>query len=348
NSFLSVSAGFTNNGKILLNSLGCYYGYLVVSTGTLINAASGMIVSDPNPSCIGYNRIDAAIDNQGTILVNYRLWHYTTTDTSSNTGTINIAAGTTYEVYNGVWEWNGGSTSGTGLLSFYSATANFNTATMPPLATYFQSSALGSNLPAISNSKKIRLSSNNTITANLENTDTIVVHHGGNNFNGNFTNTTSSLLLFDDAESNGLLTFANGFTNNGKIHFNSLGCYYGYLIVTSGSLENAVSGEIISDPNASCIGYNRIDATLINHGSLNVNYRLWHYANAVPSVNDGSIHVAAGTSYEVYNGYWYWNGGTTSGTGLLAFYNSTANFNTDTMPALVTYYQTSVLGTSLA
>jgi PKD-like domain/SprB repeat len=347
NSTLNITSGFTNNGLIRMSSSTCNYNYLNVSTGVMINAASGTIKSDPLPNCVGYNRLDAALDNHGTILVNYTLRHYTNAGASHTDGAVTIAAGYNLEIYNGIWNYDGGSVSGSGLLSFHSATGRFNTPVMPPVRTYFTSSTLASSLPSISTSKKIRLSVSNTISANLTNTDTILVQNNPNTVTGQFSNTASSLIWFDAGENHGTITFSNGFSNFGTILYQTPSCYYGYLTVSSGVLTNETSGIITSNPLPNCVGYNRLDAALNNLGTINVNYTFRHYTNAGASHNTGTINIASGFNLEIYNGIWNYDGGSVSGSGLLSFHSATGRFNTPVMPPVRTYFTSSTLASSL-
>ena len=252
-SYLIFSNGFTNNGKILFDA-NYYYGYLKVTSGVLTNSASGVIKTQGNPYSVGYYQLEAAVNNLGLIDVGYYLRHYTNPGASHNTASISIAANYSLDVYNGTWHWDGGTPSGTGLLRFFTATGSFNTASMPAFITYFNNSTLASGISGISNTKKIRLSGSNTISANLNNTDTIVSHSNPNAVTGTFTNTTASVIWFDGNESHSYLTFSNGFTNNGKILFDA-NYYYGYMKVTAGVLINSATGIIKTQGNPYSVAY---------------------------------------------------------------------------------------------
>ncbi len=350
-SILTVTSGFTNNGKILFTSATCNYGYLAVSSGVLINSPSGIIQSDPLPNCTGYHRLDAALNNQGTININYTLRHYTNAGASNNTGNIAFTNGYNLEVYNGTWNWNGGGVGSPGLSKIYfqGATASWNTAVMPAVVTYYYQSTLASSIGAISNAKKIQLAYQNTVSANLNNTDTLEIRHQTNTFSGNYSNTASSVLWLNGAESHSSINFNNSFTNNGKILYNSVTGYYGYLSMSNATqLTNAAAAIIQVDPNPTTTAHHRLDAALINQGTLNINYTFRHYTNPGASTNTGTINFSGGYNLEVYNGTWNWNGGTaTSATSKINFSAATASWNTAVMPQIVTYYYQSTLASSL-
>ena len=254
-----------------------YYSQLGVTAGVIVNPVGSIIQSAIN--AYTYNRIDGAVNNQGTMNVDGNLRIYTSAAASANTGTVNFTTpGNTLTYYNGTvnwnggtlnfntngtlafssatFNWNGGALTGTGLFSFESSIANFNTAIMPAQPMYFNSSTLGSVLGGIANSKRITINASNTISANLNNTDTIFIDHQSNSFTGTFTTSLSSVLDFRCANYVGQLTFSNGWTNNGKILLVGP-YYYSQLGVTAGVIVNPVGSIIQSAVNA--YTYNRID-----------------------------------------------------------------------------------------
>src|SRR4029079_10932141 len=68
-----------NSGNIDLESSNCYYAQIIMAVGaTLGNQATGIITSKPNANCFGYNVLDGALNNIGTLNINYPLRHTTT------------------------------------------------------------------------------------------------------------------------------------------------------------------------------------------------------------------------------------------------------------------------------
>ncbi|HRC33193.1 MAG TPA: hypothetical protein PK736_07090, partial [Bacteroidia bacterium] len=55
---LTFATGWTNTGKILMSSPGCYLATLAITTGVLINPPTGIITINPNPACYGYYNLN--------------------------------------------------------------------------------------------------------------------------------------------------------------------------------------------------------------------------------------------------------------------------------------------------
>ena len=100
-SILTVANGFTNNGTITLTDVPHsldYGGYprtatLAVTVGTLIN--NGTIASSTGSQGWGYRTLAAALDNRGTLLVNYPLGINKASAHHTNSGTITANADVT-------------------------------------------------------------------------------------------------------------------------------------------------------------------------------------------------------------------------------------------------------------
>src|SRR5947208_13160144 len=104
---LTFSARLINHCIIILATESCYLPF-PYTTLFLFNPAAGVIQSSPNPNCYGYNQIDAAITNSGTINIDYNLRVYTSAAASTNTGAVNISGGYSLDYYNGTLTWNSG------------------------------------------------------------------------------------------------------------------------------------------------------------------------------------------------------------------------------------------------
>ncbi|HRC33323.1 MAG TPA: hypothetical protein PK736_07755, partial [Bacteroidia bacterium] len=312
---LTFANGWTNNGKILMTSPGCYPSTLSITTGVLINPPSGIITIDPNPGCYGYYNLTCGINNQGTININYITNWDVSSGASVNTGVINIAAGVTVTVKNGTL-----SSSNTGTFNFASATsklnfsyatytntgavyngngtmrfdysiANLNVDTLKNIPLHFYYSTINSNKPTVVNKVRMTIEYANTINANINNNDSIVILNSSNTMSGAYTCTSNSILHFD-AQGFPTLTFANGWTNHGKILMTSPGCYSSTLTITTGVLINPPAGIITIDPNPACYGYYNLTCGINNQGTINFNYNTNWDVSSGASVNTGVINIA--------------------------------------------------------
>src|SRR5262245_54250428 len=155
---LTVASGFTNSGAIELTSSGAATtATLSITTGTLVNAASGTVSSLVGSG--GARNLTTRFDNQGLITVaqntttnkasvqstnsgtidlttgNYTIVVSGTSPSFTTTGTINVPAGRTLTLQGGVvggagqnHNFNGGTMGGAGTVSLLNAQLNLNSA----------------------------------------------------------------------------------------------------------------------------------------------------------------------------------------------------------------------------
>src|SRR5207244_13400467 len=92
NAALTAANGFTNFGEIRLDTATSegYSSTLVVSSGTLTNAASGTINAN---NAVGPRTITADLNNLGTVNINVSTTFNKTSGTITNQNNFNIAAG---------------------------------------------------------------------------------------------------------------------------------------------------------------------------------------------------------------------------------------------------------------
>ena len=331
NAVLTLAQGFTNAGAIALTDVGTndYYPYqtasLVVTAGTLVNAAGGTI-SASTPFANAPRYLTAQLDNQGTLttsgplVLNAASAQHTnegtinvsggdltvsqsgTNPSFTNTGAITIASGQTLAINGGTFSQSAGTLSGAGTLSINSATLN--------LGTDFSNAVTALNLYAstvngpgtLTNAETLNLSGD-TINAALDNQGSILATQV-NSLNGSFSNEVGATLTVqgnsDDYWSgNAVLTLAQGFTNAGAIALTDVGTndYYPYqtasLVVTSGTLVNAAGGTIsASTPFANAPRY--LTAQLDNQGTLTTSGPLVLNAASAQHTNEGTINVSGG------------------------------------------------------
>ena len=124
---------------------------------------------------------------------------------------------------------------------------------------------------SITNNGVLLLVYNNALNVNVLNNDSIIIQNSYNTCAGIYTCTAPSVLHFD-AQALTSLTFATGWTNNGKILISSPGCQTATLAITTGVLINSPSGIITINPNPGCYGYYNLNCGINNQGTINFNY----------------------------------------------------------------------------
>src|SRR5208283_2942964 len=98
NAVLTVAQGFTNAGAIALTDIGTQDNYpyntasLVVTSGTLVNAAGGTITAS-TPFANAPRYLTAQLDNQGTLTTSGPLVLNAASAQHTNEGTINVSGG---------------------------------------------------------------------------------------------------------------------------------------------------------------------------------------------------------------------------------------------------------------
>ncbi len=315
---LTIASGFTNNGTIALSdTLGSFGAGLHVTSGTLTNAAGAFI--DSRVGANGTRSLDAQLNNQGTLTVSQPLALTKTSAVHSNSGTINVNAkltiqqsgvspsftntgggsipigtGDTVVVSGGAFAYSGGTITG-GVLNISSATVNaaqsFSTATTAlKLATVTWG---GAGTLTIAPSTALTIGTT-TITSALVNQGTLTVT-GTSNLNGTVTNAAGASVRVQGNNSlgTGNLTVANGFTNDGTIVLtDTLGSFGAVFAVTTGALDNAAGGTILSDVGAG--GTRSLNAALSNQGTLTINHALTLNKASAAHINAGTIGVGGG------------------------------------------------------
>ena len=340
--YVTYTNGFTNNGIIELNSL---YGYacdLYITNDTLVNAA-GSTIRNAGIYAPSYS-INGNVKNAGTILLNHSMWFNGTSKTLLNTGTINILTSKILTVQNGTFTYNGGSMPGNGEMKFESAVANFNTATIPGKYMWFQYSTINSSQAVVNLNKAIRIGYFNTVNANVHLSDTIYISHYSNTFSGNLTTTGAARLYFDALHSTGRLTFANGFTNNGQIIFNSSVGYGAQLTINNGTLTNAAGSTIKATGIYNPVFY--IYGNIVNNGTILCEQNLSIGSTGHTFTNNNIINIAAGKILDNTANTFTYASGTTPGTGTFTFNSATANFNVANMPGKYFEFNNSILNST--
>ena len=334
---LTVVNGFTNNGTIELFDSNLFSATLNVTNGMLVNAAGATINATPG----GGRVLGVALDNYGTFNVNRTvnmnrlgsahvnrasgviaitggdltmIQNYTNSS-MTNSGTVTIASGRTWNVSYSVFTHDGGSLSGAGQLYIY-ANPPATTSSLVDQSVAFvtlqnstlalQTDGASSNSTwTISNSTvngpgrlicspgKTMTITGGTINAALVNQAAITCR-ATCAVNGPFAQTGYMLLQGLSLNGHCFLTSPNGFTNDGTIEMTGLNGFGAFLTVNGGPLVNA-AGRFINVL-AGALGSRNLTATLVNHGTLALSHALTMNGGSADHVNaaSGVINVNGG------------------------------------------------------
>ncbi|MBK8848307.1 MAG: hypothetical protein IPO27_17920 [Bacteroidetes bacterium] len=341
---LTITAGtITNTSTGVIKSTGIYASLTIQSN--VINNGTVTIEHDLRFSATGNSFVN---NNSGTITATNNAVLYFDYDTAIvNGGTVTINAGSSINCNGGVFKWEGGTYPSTGNMRFTSTIVWFNTATIPGRYKEFSYSTINSIQNPVTNNRRMRFDYSNIINAPIFNTDTISISHYGNQMNGALTTSASSKIVFDCQSYTGGLTVSRGFTNNGKIYFNSITGYGASLSLDSNIVINAAGGEIIVE-NAFALPY-QIYAAVNNIGNINIKSgSTLTIQRTDTSSNTGTISVATNSSLTYNPGGLKMNGGSISGAGKLIFTNAEYKENLTTIPAIITEFNSAVLSTNQA
>ncbi len=313
--------------------------------------------------------------NSGTITLNADMSISTLSGIArfTNTGTLTVGAGHLLTVYGSEFtQETGAILNGGGALSLqYVSTATFSTAfTLGTVymngvsASFATDQSTGTRAWTILNSTVNgsgawtnaagQTLSMQAVTWNAPFTNMgVLVLRGSSTLNGSFTTVAGSLLRVqgDAAYTEGRMTVANGFTNNGAIELTSInGASLSYLAVTTGSLINAAGGTIatqVGTGGARALGtalnnqgtitvnqplsFGRTNAVHTNSGTMTLNADMSVGANGSGDsfTNTGTLTVGAGQLLTVSGStFTHEAGATLNGSGALTLsYLTTANFN---------------------
>jgi fibronectin-binding autotransporter adhesin len=317
-STLTVTNSFTNNGAVVLTDTTATYGAaLTLPAGeTLTNGPSGTL--EAAVGALGTRTLTAALDNQGTVTLNRPLTINRAGAVHANSGTIDvvagdltlsqtgvspsfttsgtiaIAAGRTFAVSGGAFDYSAGTITGAGTLSLSSTsltlTPNLSTGSVGISLTSSTVGGTGTLDVATGTELAVRASTINGPFANHG----LVTFTGSSTMNGTIVNDGSAMLRVqgNNVYGQAFLTAANSFTNDGAIVLTDTTSTYGAtLTVTAGAtLTNA--GTI--DAATGAAGSRTLTAALDNQGTVTLNRPL--AINRVSAVhsNSGTIDVTGG------------------------------------------------------
>jgi fibronectin-binding autotransporter adhesin len=376
---LSCTSGFTNEGLIELVSQGSTWTEtLSVTTGTLINAPGAEIRISAGTG--GQRTLTAQLNNQGTININQSCTVNSASADHSNSGTINvttgiltvaqsgttpsftntgdiaISSGRSLAVTGGTFNQNAGSLGGSGsTITFSSAIVNLGIDFPNGLQSMMPINSTINGPGTIVNTGTFVVSASTINAAMVNQAGGLVRVLGTSSIGGAFSNAAGAELELEGNSSNSssTLTCANGFTNEGLIELVSQNSTWTEtLAVTTGSLVNAVGGEIrisigtggartltaqldnqgVINMNHTCT-VNRASSDHTNSGTINVtggNWTLSQTGTSPSFTNTGVIAIAAGRAMNATGGTFNQNAGTLGGTGsTISFTSATVNFGAD-------------------
>jgi hypothetical protein len=298
---LTTAGGFTNSGTLVLGSLDSWqWGvYLVVPSGTLVNAPGGSI--NVLQGSGAWSRIEGNFTNQGSVAVQAGI-ALGLTSTGGVTPTVTLAGGsvsangTFFLMDGGLCQVTGGTVAGA-LLQHGGAFA-FDGGSITGTATLTNAAlAIG---PASTGAASFVVAGNSTLSGTIAASQSVWVQ--GSNAYGSAT-----------------LTAAGGFTNAGTLTLGSLDSWqWGvYVQVPSGTLVNAPGGTIKVLQGSGA--WSRIEGNFTNDGTVAVQagiaLGLTSLGGMTPTVTlaGGSV-TADGTFFLMDGGLCSVTGGTLAGT----------------------------------
>ncbi len=304
NAFLTVNNGFTNFGSISINSNSGLDSGLGVASGTLIN---GGTINFAGSSTLGSTnrRLGANLINNGTVNVNQDGHLAKTSGTYTNNNIFNINAVLDFEATFGTFNQDGGTVNNSGSFVFSSDTLNFNGGNFTGNAVTLDNSTLN-----------IGVGSTGTGTFNMTRVG---------NYSGDLA--ANQVINILDGIANTSVNATADFTNNGIINLNS-NSLLDVQLFRSGTITNA---NIINfgGTSTSTATKRRINADLVNNGTINVNQDA-HLTRANGSyTNNNTVNIAASKvlDFESSFGTFNQNGGTVNNLGSFNFSSDTLNFN---------------------
>lgn len=295
---LTVATGFTNNGSIeLSNATSSATGaQLLVTTGTLVNAAGASISALNGQSGGGARTLAAPLDNRGTVTVgtaltlsrssadhlnsgtitataaNFSITQTGTTPTFTNTGTMTIGSGRTLAVSAGGFV-QAGILEGGGTVTLTGTTLTLTRGWSTANARLRAASSVINGPDTLTNAAAQTLELlSSTVNAPLVNAGTLVAS-GNSNFNGAVTTAVGSLLRvaqLDACCGTALLTVANGFTNRGTLELSNGAAanYAAQLTMSAGTLVNAPGATITATAGQTAGGARTLAVELDNQGTV--------------------------------------------------------------------------------
>lgn len=378
--FLTVGTSFTNAGGIVLTDTSSAFGAtLSMPAGATLTNASGATI-EAAVGAAGGRTLALALDNQGIVTLNRPLTLSRADATHLNSGTIDvsggdftlnqtgvsprfatsgsipIAAGRTFSVSGGAFDYTAGTISGAGTFSIASVTVtaaqSFSTATT---ALSLSSSTWGGGGTLTVATGTTLLLRASTVSAPFVNQG-LLVAAGSSALNGSVANVPAATLRVqgNGTYGQGILTIASGFTNDGAIELTDTSSAFGAtLAVTAGTLVNASGGTIaallgangprslnahldnqgtiaVATAASQAMTINKAGADHQNSGAIDVSGGdlTFTQSGTTPSfTNNGTVTIAGGDTLRISGGAFTHGGGSLGGAGSMVLSNVNASFD---------------------
>jgi fibronectin-binding autotransporter adhesin len=292
NSALNAAAGFSSRGTINLTSTAATSSTLS-SSGTVINDTGGTISVEPGSGGGRFLTMNA-FENKGTLFVGANTTFNQTSSTLTNTGQINIAAGSQLTFAGSgdlKFNQNGGSLNNSGSFLSVGETFNVNGGAISGNDLAIQGGAFNVNNPSV------------PFGAEFFGT----VSYGGD------MGPAQRIDVFANGSFNTVLNAGTGFTSRGTINLFSSSSTFSTLSV-NGTFTNDAGG-ILNVQLGSGGGRFITTNELINRGTINVDANASFNQTSGILTNEGSLNIAPGTTLNF------------SGSGTLAFNQNGGSLN---------------------
>jgi len=284
NAVLTVSAGFTNNGTILLTDVTGFGAQLVVTTGTLVNATAGTIQAASGGG--GARTLTASLDNRGTVTVNRFLTMDASGATHVNSGTVSLTSAqlslgllgggswtntstgvvfmaSDWIVTGGTLNLTAGTVSASGLLTYSNGTLNYAAASLPGRLSLTNVTVTGGLTVPAAGSLTLE-SSSFASDVTVQSTGTLLIRRSVT-LAGALT-TPGTLRVEGQGGFTGSLTVTNGWTHTGAIELTDQSGFTSTLTVTNGTLVNQGTITALLGGN----GARAITAPVDNQGTITI------------------------------------------------------------------------------
>ena len=300
---IDVLAGGTSSTKRQINAeidnqgtINNYWALTVDMPGAADHVNSGTI--NTAGSGLAFTLTGDTFTNSGTINLTGGTLTLNSADqiTNTGTGTIEIGSGRSLAVSDTTFDYQGGSISGQGTLSVSDTTVNLDAPFSNSLEQLTLSSCTCNGPGALTNTTSMTMSAC-TINPPFANQGALLARGSCaiNSPEDSFTNEAGATLRIDyPGQGNGVLTVAEGFTNDGLIELASGHHYAGAILnVSNGTLVNTDTIDVLAGGFWSTT--RQINAEIDNQGTINTYWGTTvDKPGAADHLNSGTINVTEG------------------------------------------------------
>ncbi len=311
---LTISAGFTNDGTVLLDQLNTN------STNAILTVGSGVLTNNfefktanTGGGVMPNHEFTGDLDGTGTFNLDANLILKSGSSLDVQNGSLDIAPGAALRLEAGssLTLTGGANFSGTGSIETVSGTT---TITIPTTLTFeaaspsfdldqSQTSFNGTGPLTLATGKVLNLHTADALNVPLVNNGTLEIRGTANLVNGAVTqNGTGAINVLADA-SNAVVTIANGFTNDGMILLDQVttSSTDARLTVTTGTLVNDGTFQT-ANTNGGALPDHEFNGQMSGSGMVDLDANLILKTGGSLDVQNGSLDIASGAILKVENG----------------------------------------------